>query len=266
MSQRHVLVPLAALVCAGGLVAQGADVLPHAQRPVKAGDWEYALTPYLWFPMTANADFKTEAGAGGGGTPALDIADDSGFFENIGIAPNARFEMRGQGLVFHFDGKYFNQDTDARLSTNAPATLDFEGLTGEIGIGLEAATWRTEDGGMGHWDVFVGARATSLDTEIRAGATSLDVDSEWLDLVVGTRVSCEFAKDWSIGAGISVGGFGLAESAELSLDAYLGVSYAVAENIELELGWRFLVLDRDENGVDFNLTLHGPTLGAVLRF
>ena len=299
MSQRLMLVPLAALVLAASALAQTSDAVPYAQRPVKAGDWEFSLTPYLWFPMTGNADSTIAsigAGAGGGGlggggggnkslaggvgggsaagtagggagaSPALDVSDDSGFFSDIGISPNARFEVRGSPWVFHFDGRYFNQDTDARTSTGGPATMEFEGLSGELGVGFEAATWNTDNGGSGHWDVYVGVRATSLDSEIRAGTVSVDIDSEWLDLMIGTRVSCEFAKDWTVSAGLGIGGFGLAESNELTLDAYLGVGYRICENVDLELGWRVLVLDREENGVDYNLTLHGPSIGAVIRF
>ena len=298
MSQRLSLVSLVALLCAANVVAQTSDAVPYAQRPVQAGDWEFSLTPYLWFPMTGNADATVASigagaggnggngggnssalpglgggsaagmagGGGGGSVAALDVSDDSSFFSDIGISPNARFEVRGSPWVFHFDGRYFDQDTDARTSTGGAATMEFEGISGELGVGFEAATWKTDEGGSGHWDVYVGARATSLDTEIRAGTIRVDIESEWLDIMVGTRVACEFTKDWVVSAGLGIGGFGLAESNELTLDAYLAVGYRIAENIDLELGWRVLVLDREENGVDYNLTMHGPSIGAVIRF
>jgi hypothetical protein len=293
MSRRAVLIAVCACAFAAEVTAQISDAVPYAQRPVKEGDWEFSLTPYLWFPMTAGGDVgiaNLAAGAGGGGagggggkflagvgsgsaagTPGgggatpFAFTDDASFFDNLGIAPNARFEVRGSPWVFHFEGRYLNQDVDGTANGGAPASADFEAVYGEIAGGLEVYTWNT-DGGKGMLDVYAGVRAWSMDVDVASGATAATIESEWLDLMVGTRATCAIDKDWSVSAGLAIGGFGLAESNDFTWEAFVSVGYAVAENVDLELGWRFLGFDREENGVDYDAFFHGPQIGATIRF
>lgn len=257
MSRRAVLIALCACAFAADLSAQISDAVPYAQRPVKEGDWEFSLTPYLWFPSGASGDVVTTA-------PAISFADDASFFDQIGVSPNVRFEVRGAPWTFMFEGRYLNQDLDGFVGGNA-ATAEFEAVSGEIAAGFEVYSWNSA-GAKGTWDVFAGGRAWSADMDVLVGGGGANIDSEWLDVMVGTRARCQIDADWSVAAGVEFGGFGLAESNELTWEAYLAVGYRVADNIDLELGWRFLGIDREENGLDYDAFFHGPQIGATIRF
>jgi opacity protein-like surface antigen len=272
--------------------AQSRDVAPFAERPLKAGEWEYSLTPYLWFPSVGNASFDfpgigaggtggtggggggkgegfTTNGVGGGGVgSSLSVEDDSDFFDDLGISPNVHFEVRSTPWIFYVDGRYLNQDVDGSTNGGASANLDFELWMGEIGAGYQVYDWKTDAGGRGgHWDVFVGLRGTSLDTDISTSAgTSIEVDSEWLDVMIGTRVCCEVAKDWTVCAEVEIGGFGIGDSNDFTWEAAIGVGYAVTDCVDVQLGYRAMGLHRDQSSVEFDLVFHGPTIGVNFRF
>lgn len=284
----------------GSAAAQG-EAPPISQRPVAASDWEFSLTPYAWFTTIGNANvgvpsvgaggiggggggggggkgeeflgattFGLPGGGGGGGGAgsSLQVDDDSSFFEDVGISPNVVFEARLAPWSFFLDLSYLKPDSDANTSTGADATLDFEAWSAEIGAGYEVASWETSAGGRGgRLDVLLGLRGTTMDSRIlAAGGTDVKVESEWVDVMVGARASCEFVKDWTVKAGVEIGGFGIGGSNDFTWEANVGVGWAAAPTVDVDLGYRVLGLHRDEDEVDFDLVFHGPSLGVSIRF
>jgi len=45
-----------------------------------------------------------------------------------------------------------------------------------------------------------------------------------------------------------------------------GTAYSVTDTVGVSVGWRYLAVDHDKDGIVFDVSQSGPLLGATFRF
>jgi hypothetical protein len=149
-----------------------------------------------------------------------------------------------------------------------------------------ALRWRLGDrevaiGRPGRWSVvpYAGLRMVQARLDVgaqvtRNGPFSLGperlatLDHTWVQPVVGTQASLFLSPRLRLFARGDIGGFGLAGAEDLSGNAQVGFGYAVGNNTDLNLSWRYQGL-RWSNGTASNgLTLdeNGVEMGVKFFF
>ena len=114
-----------------------------------------------------------------------------------------------------------------------------------------------------------GFRFTYLRAEldVRNGGPSVDQSESWVDPLVGSRFGIDLSDRWSLTAEANVGGFGVGSDLAWNAQAFLGYQTSLfGVPTTLAAGYRALHQDYDHNDFKWDVTMHGPALGAVLRF
>jgi hypothetical protein len=113
-----------------------------------------------------------------------------------------------------------------------------------------------------------GFRYTYLRAELEVrGGRSVDQNESWVEPLVGSRFGIDLADSWTLAAEANVGGFGMGSDFAWNAQAFLGYQTSIfGQPTTLALGYRALHQDYDHNNFKWDVTMHGPALGAVLRF
>lgn len=113
-----------------------------------------------------------------------------------------------------------------------------------------------------------GFRFTYLraELEVRGGRT-FDQSESWVEPLVGTRVALDLTDHWTLAGEGNVGGFGVGSDLAWNVQAFVGYRTTLfGRDTTLALGYRALSQDYDHNDFEWDVTMHGPILGAALRF
>ena len=102
---------------------------------------------------------------------------------------------------------------------------------------------------------------------MRNGGPSVNQSESWVDPLVGSRFGIDLSDRWSLTAEANVGGFGVGSDLAWNVQAFLGYQTSLfGVPTTLAAGYRALHQDYDHNDFKWDVTMHGPALGAVLRF
>jgi hypothetical protein len=249
-----------AMLGATPAAAQSPDTAPAPQDK-----WVFRVAPYLWATaMDGNARVgRVEADVD---VPFSDILKDLSFGAmlaadvqrgNIGIGVNALY---------------------ARVSPDnevGPIEIDTTSDTVQLGVApyyrILEWTYRTTASGKPMRLVIepeAGFRYTYLraELEIRRGPT-VDKSESWVEPIVGSRFGLDLADHWTLVAEANVGGFGVGSDFAWNVQGYLGYQFTVfGVPTTLAAGYRALHQDYDHNNFKWDVTMHGPVLGTVMRF
>jgi hypothetical protein len=249
-----------AMLGATPAAAQSPDTAPAPQDK-----WVFRVAPYLWATaMDGNARVgPVEADVD---VPFSDILKDLSFGAmlaadvqrgNIGIGVNALY---------------------ARVSPDnevGPIEIDTTSDTVQLGVApyyrILEWTYRTTASGKPMRLVIepeAGFRYTYLraELEIRRGPT-VDKSESWVEPIVGSRFGLDLADHWTLVAEANVGGFGVGSDFAWNVQGYLGYQFTVfGVPTTLAAGYRALHQDYDHNNFKWDVTMHGPVLGTVMRF
>jgi len=114
-----------------------------------------------------------------------------------------------------------------------------------------------------------GFRFTYLRAEldVRNGGPTVDESESWVEPLIGSRVGLDLSDRWNLTAEANVGGFGIGSDLAWNAQAFLGYRTSLfGLPTTLAAGYRALHQDYDHNDFEWDVTMHGPVLGAVLRF
>lgn len=114
-----------------------------------------------------------------------------------------------------------------------------------------------------------GFRFTYLRAEldVRNGGPTVDESESWVEPLIGSRFGLDLSDRWSLTAEANVGGFGVGSDLAWNAQAFLGYRISLfGVPTTLAAGYRALHQDYDHNDFEWDVTMHGPVLGAVLRF
>ena len=275
---------------AGGLalaLAVGLAVLPvQAQVPqagagaVAAKPWAATLELYGFLPWiqstTTIRDLDTEAALGPG--QVLNVLESAFSF---------RGSVEKDRLGLLMDVAYSQLGAEpSRSGPRGQVTLntDLGAITGVYDLALR---WRFGDresaiSRPGRWTVipYAGMRMvqTRLDVTaqltgnvpFRLGVERLgSLDRTWVQPVLGTQASLFLSPRLRLFARGDIGGFGLAGAEDLSGNAQVGLGYAIGNNTDLNVSWRYQGL-RWANGAErsngFSLDENGIEMGVKFFF
>jgi len=243
-------------------LALAALLLPGvAQAQDWSEGWSGRVTLYGWL-TAAELDSRVPLPRGG----ALDSSASAGLddiLDALDFAAFANVEARRGRLVLLGDVMYAKLSTDG--AGPAGARID-TGL--ETFVGMGAVGWQVWSDERARIDAFGGARLVSTEVDLsRRGplaAQSASASETFVDPVIGMRVGYRATDRIALRAAADIGGFGV--GSDFSWEAFAGGSYAFSERIRGELGFRYLSIDYEDDGVEVDLQLYGPTVGLSVVF
>jgi hypothetical protein len=252
---------LAALLLAGAtpVAAQSGD------EP--AGDrWLIRVAPYLW--ATSLDGKATVAGI----KSDVDVGFDD-IVQDLALGgmlladvQKGRFGVAVNGVFARVTPK--NDVNGVRVKTTSD--------TLQLGVApyyrLVDWTYRTTDSGKPlqlRVSPLAGFRVTHLRLEVnvRNGGPSADEDETWVDPIIGSRFGIDLTERWNVVAEADVGGFGVGSDIAWNAQAFLGYRTSVfGVPTTLAAGYRALHQDYDHNNFKWDVTMHGPAIGASFAF
>lgn len=269
-----VLTALAVLTSSPRLAVAAAEQAP-APTPAAAQDWEFEVGPYLWLSMIDGSVDTTRFGKRHFKADLPDVmkAFDAGFMGNASVRWN-RF-------------LFLTDLTWSRLSDRddvGNSQVRYE-LDQKIGWLEALAGYRIYQKGGGLFGSSAVSEARTFDVDAFAGLTYTWIDNkldlrrdpgdvvpavertirqrdDWTAPYLAMRVRNDFTDRVESELFVGVGGFGAGNAPEAVWQAYGLLAYAVTDHLRLTAGYRGQGLEKR----DLKLNLHGPVLGASLRF
>ena len=274
--QRYLLslITLCGLLCASMCPPASAQATPSTEA--SSGDWRFDVAPmYLWLPAL-DGDVTVR-----GRTSSVNVSMGK-FIETLldsfKFAATGRFEAHRGDLLLTLDLIYMRFEEDGETPGGLFQTnVEFSNLITEFGGGYRLGEWSL-GAGTGTAlavEVLGGGRYVRLDGDLEiAGAGPLgarvDVDGtvDWIEPFVGARLRLILAENLAFVVRGDAGGFGLGSNLTWSLVA--SVQTQISRKVTLVFGYRLLDIDYDEgSGTSrfvYDVLMHGPMFGAVLRF
>jgi len=219
--------------------------------------WHFSFLPYLWF-----AGMHGTVGALGFKTGVSASPGDLLSHFNFGLM--GTFEARRNRLILPTDMMWI------RLSDDHGVPLNEIGITGiDFRVGQFLLTpkvgYQVLDNprlkihalaGMRYWHL--GQKLTFKPALFNGISTS----QNWVDAIGGGRITVPFTPKVSLMVAGDAGGGGA--SSDYQLVGLLG--YQLKPNIDLQAGWRYLVVNYRDGGFLYNVTTSGVGIGATFRF
>lgn len=238
---------------------------PFAPTLVAQKDWSLTVTPYLWAAsLNGNAaafGIRREVDV-----PFRDTLKnlDFGFMGNV--------EYRRGRAGAYINAEYTKVSSNAHLG---PLNIGVSMRSALVGAGLFYRIFEAELGDrtvFGTPRVFAieptaGARWTSMTARVHLGVLHVSEQEGWVDPFVGARFSYDLTDRWNVFVESDVGGFGVGSRFSVNAQAILGYRLLLAGyQTTLGIGYRVLKQDYRDGGFQWNVTQHGPLIGASIRF
>jgi hypothetical protein len=185
--------------------------------------------------------------------------------DNLDLAGMLMASARRGPWVFYLDTTYASLSSTASLS-GAYRDVRVDSETTTFSLALGRTIRETEQGAL---QAYVGARAWWLNNEIMLRETggavrNQEEDANWIDPLVGIAGNHRISDRWTLFGAAEVGGFGVGADSEWSV--VFGGTFRVNETLDLNVGWRHLDVDYEEDGVLYDAGQSGPLVGATFRF
>jgi hypothetical protein len=232
-----------------------------------AGDrWVIRMAPYLW-ATSLDGNAKVAGVKADVDVPFKDILKDLSLSGMLLVdAQKGRFGVAVNGVFARITPE--NKVNGVKIKTTSDTVqlgvapyyrvIDWTYRTSSSGKPLRLTVAPT-----------VGFRFTYLRAEldVRNGGPTVDQNESWVDPLVGSRFGLDLADNWTISGEADIGGFGVGSDLAWNAQAFLGYRTSVfGVPTTLAVGYRALHQNYDHNDFKWDVTMHGPALGAVLRF
>jgi hypothetical protein len=192
-----------------------------------------------------------------------------------------------QGRLGVLTDLYYTKLGDEAATTSATGDLTGKAeIDAQLGIYDFALRYRfgepeTAVGKPGQFSIVPYAGVRVIDTQLDVDAQVLlagskpiftaqgSVDRTWAQPLVGAQASVFLTPKLRAFARADIAGFGISGSRDLSGNAQLGLGYAVGNNTDINLSWRYMGIEYNngespDNG--FKLTQNGVQLGVKFYF
>ena len=254
------------LACAGASAVRAADLPSMAAAPAPAPmftTWEFTATAYLW----ASGVKGTVATV----PPLPAISVDASFgdiLKNLGGALMGTFEAKhGRFILFNDFMLTVLKPEGSRAKGLVNLSADIDSISV---LALFAAGYRVVEGAQFTLDVFAGARAFYMDTDISvrvavppfARGDSFGESKAWVDAVGGARMLYRFDERWTA----SLIGFAGGGASKYQWDLFGGVGYAFNRNWLATAGYRAFKVDYRDGSFIYDVLQHGPLAGVQYRW
>ena len=249
------------------LLAHTAPASAQSTEPTNTGDrWLVRIAPYLWATaLDGNATVK-------GIESDVDVSFGD-ILEDLSIAGMLLVDVQKGRFGVAVNGVFARVSPDNDVGgIRIKATSD----TVQLGVApyYRVVDWayRTSSSGKPLRLIIepeAGFRFTYLRAEldVRHGGPSVDASESWVDPLIGSRFGIDLSDRWNLTAEANVGGFGVGSDLAWNAQAFVGYRTSLfGVPTTLSAGYRALHQDYDHNNFKWDVTMHGPALGAVLRF
>jgi hypothetical protein len=249
--------------------------------------WQFAITPYLWFPNVSGALRFSGSSSTDGGILDVGTGPDS-YLQNLQFLFMLKAEAsKGNWTVF-VDAIYLDfsqQQTNLKSVSSAVgsasvtvprdlATDTSSGMSGalfQLAAGYKGvrAPWGAVEpfGGLRYLNLSAHANWTLSATFTNQGATlarqgNISQTTNNVDGIIGVRGRINLGGSrWYVPYYADIG----AGTSEYTMQASAGVAYAARWG-DIQLSYRYLTYELGGNELVQRLTLKGPVLSAVFRF
>ena len=231
--------------------ALGLLLLLSATVPVRADDWDWSLTPYLW---AAGIDGTIS-------TTVLD-ADFSADFEDIvnvleGGIILAVEAQSGRNLLYSDIVSLALDNDEVADTVGGTLAADVDTLILQAGYARSLSE--------GFW-VEAGGRYWNFDIRFDpAIAASVERSSNWIDVFAGVRIDSSLGENWVFRGRANVG----AGDSDLALEVHVDFLRRFANGHALSLGARALDIENNDGGSqpsERNVRFAGLTIGYTFSW
>lgn len=202
--------------------------------------WSFTIEPYVWLPS-----LDGQGSAEGSPSVEVDVVGELDTAFPLALradAPGGRFALTLDALYAGW------RDDEGSLRTDTEVRL----LEGGIGLPV----------GRG-WEVTAGLRGVRLDFEVELGSVDEREEASFVDPWIGARSDLALGDAWALRLAGDVGGFGV--GSDLSWQALAFLAWLPSSRWRVELGYRALAVDFEDDDLEYDLLAHGPILALAWR-
>jgi hypothetical protein len=102
------------------------------------------------------------------------------------------------------------------------------------------------------------------------GSVSIEESVDWIEPLVGGRVTVPLSDRFSVGVRGDVGGFGIGSGSQLTWQILAGLECQASDSVSIVAGYRFYDLEYEKGSgadkVELDAEIKGPMLGVRIRF
>lgn len=218
---------------------------------------QFTVAPYLLVPfMTGDVTIR-------GNQLDVDVGP-SEILDNLDFGIMGYFQVRKGPWAFALDGLYMDLGKSATLETpvgTAGAAVSLKQGMYEFTGARQIAPWA---------DLVFGLRINRINSSFETLLLPIEAEQTktWVDPVAGVKLVVPNTGRWLVFMRADVGGFGA--GSKFAWQIYPTVGYSFADWIKLVGGYRVLSMDYETGGdtdlFRYNITTHGPFLGAAFQF
>ena len=259
------------------------DIAQQIQNPL-AGDtdgWQFKFMPYAWVPAVLKANKATLSGVSG--SIRLNTQD---ILDNLDMVMYGRVEgWKDDKWGFSYDTFYLNLGYDDGFSPKGFVDVELD-MDIRVWMNDFAVHYRLVDErfGEGNKERFIfepygGLRYVYLreiaDVEVDvpglgSRGDELGDSRDWVEPLVGARISWDLNEKFSLNFRGDAGGFGIGSASDLTYNIIPGCTYKLTENTTFDFSYRYFNMDysngsgSDELGLD--VEAYGPVFGLTILF
>lgn len=232
--------------------AVSAAVTPDASEP--AGDWHFAISPYLWFP-------GVHGGIGAAGREVGIHASAGDLLSHFRFGLMGVVEPSYKRVVMPLDIVWVRLGDDRAL-TNLGTVANLKGsefiLTQKVG-------YRVIDRKMIKIDGLAGFRYWHFGQSVSFTTNSLNFSSSqnWVDPLVGGRITGSLTPKLSVIVAGDVGGWGVGSQLDYQVVGLLG--YRIKPALALQVGYRYLAVNYTNGGSFADVVSSGVMFGVTIN-
>jgi opacity protein-like surface antigen len=237
----------------------------QAQRqkpPPPPSPWSFSVSPYFW-----GAGLNGKVGVNSN-LPTVDVGVKfTDIFKSIDwlpppvmVAGEIRYDDFAAFTDFIFLGLEDEKGT-ARGPISVKADVKLDQIVWTFG-----GSYRFIDNEFGSASLLAGGRLWNLDAKgTLAGPLAVRQRSgskTWVDPIIGLNVRFVLGGGFALQAEGDVG----AGASKVDWQLLGTLQYQAEDWLSLDAGYRYLAVDFSDGGFRYNVALHGPVIGATLRF
>jgi opacity protein-like surface antigen len=243
-----------------------------AAPPPAADPWHLSVIPTFWAPI--GFDGTVEVGPI---ATEIDLGA-SDIYDNLDSAIEGGMALSNDDWSFLLYGSYFKLGGDVRsrlsLGLEGDTSLEYELTIVDFAVGKRIARGSI---GSAAWkaDLLGGLRYSQHEFEISQTDPlgfdpMIDLSQDWVDAFVGGRLTLDFNEAVRLWFRGDVGGFSIGSSADLTWTLTAMLELRLSDRWLLVAGYRYLDVEWDRGSgpsrIEYDYALHGPMIGASVRF
>ena len=227
---------------------------------VAASDWQFRLTPYLWFAGLEGELTPVE------GLPSVPVdVSSSQALEDTETGVMVMFDSRRGNHGLYLDFIYTDVRSDEEVLPEAGVSVRSVSKSTLFSTAYE---YRISSWDGGSLEGLVGARYWEVDSKLSlSGPLGLSGRNkeDWIDPLVGIKGSSMLGgSNFYVAGGGSVGGFGVGSQLFYEINANVG--YRWSDSIGTAVGYRYFDVDYDESSFKYDVKQQGWQISFTWMF